>query len=228
MRNKFSSGGENKGGGVGLALTAKLSSSVGRDSRRAVDESLRQDREEETTSLAGTSLGTSHEITATHDNGDGVFLNGSRDLVAGHLNVAAKVLIQRRSGELVDRLGDVTTRGFDRDIVVLLKVDTGVLLGRIVGSAEELTLDTGVGGTRNVLSVPPLSVSRAASRVATTTVAAFISGTAATARVASATTPAATTTTTVVLITGSISVPVGALTAAAVAALATVAVEKKG
>jgi hypothetical protein len=101
-----------------------------------VQESLRQDREEETTSLARTSLGTSHEITATRDDGDRVFLNRSRDLVAGHLNVFAEVLVQRRSGKIVDGLGDVATRSFNGDIVILLKVDTGVLLGGVVGSAK--------------------------------------------------------------------------------------------
>ncbi|KAF3062751.1 hypothetical protein CFAM422_010726 [Trichoderma lentiforme] len=145
LRNQLSSGGKDERGGVGLALTTKLSSSVGGDSRRTVDEGLRKDGEKETTSLARTSLGTSHEITTTHDDGDGVFLNGSRDLVAGHLDVTAKVLVERGGSELVNRLGDVATRGFNRDIVVLFKVDTGVLLGRIVGGAKELTLDTGEG-----------------------------------------------------------------------------------
>lgn len=130
----------------------------------------------------------------------------------------------------MDGLGDVTTRGFDRDLVVLLKVDTGVLLGRIVGSTKELTLDTGVLGAGNVFSVPPLSVSRAASSVATTAVAAFITASAATARVASATSPAATatTTTTIVLKVGSISVEVATLTAATEAALLTIVAVKKG
>jgi hypothetical protein len=131
------------------------------------------------------------------------------------------VLIQRRSGELVDGLGDVTTRSFDRDVVVLLKVDTGVLLGRIVGSTKKLTLDTGVWGAGNVLSVPPLSISRAASSLATTAVATFITTTTTAARVASATAPAATTTaTTIVLKVGcSRIIEVAALATATIAAL---------
>lgn len=127
----------------------------------------------------------------------------------------------------MDGLGDVTTRSFDRDIVVLLEVDTSVLLGRIVGSTKKLTLDTGVLGAGNVLSVPPLSISRTASSVATTAMAAFITTSATTARVASATAPAATTTTaTVVLKVGCSRITeVAALATATIAALlATVAV----
>lgn len=123
----------------------------------------------------------------------------------------------------MDGLGDVTTRSLDRDVVVLLKVDTGVLLGRIVGSTKKLALDTDVLGARNVLSVPPLSISRAASSVATTAVATFMTSSAATARVASATAPAATTTTAVILIVGSISVT-ALTTAIEVALLGTIAV----
>ncbi|TFB02208.1 hypothetical protein CCMA1212_005838 [Trichoderma ghanense] len=212
LRNKLSSGGEDQRRGVSLALTAKLSSSVGGDSRRTVDESLRQDGEKETTSLARTSLGTSHQVTTTHDDGDGVFLDRSGHLVAGHLNVAAQVLVQRGGGELVDGLGDVTARGFDGDIVVLLKVDTGVLLGRVVGSAKELALDTRVRRARDVLAVSPLSVSRAASSVVTAAVA-FVTTTA--ARVATTTTPTTTASTVALVATArSLAVPVAALSTA--------------
>lgn len=218
LRNKLSSGGKDERGGVGLALTTKLSSSVGGDSRRTVDEGLRQDGEKETASLARTSLGTSHEITTTHDDGDGVFLNGSRDLVAGHLDVTAKVLVERGGSELGDRLGDVATRGFNRDIVILLKVDTGVLLGRIVGGAKELTLDTGVSWAGNVLSVSPLSISRATGSVVTAAVTFDVTTTTA-ARVASTTTPATTTAAAVVLITAFAAVPVAAALSTAAQAL---------
>jgi len=150
---------------------------------------LREDREEETTSLSGTSLGTSHEITAAHNDGDGVLLDGGGDLVVGHLDVAAQVLVQRRSGELVDSLGNILTRGLNGNVVVLLEVDTGVLLGRIIDSTEKLTLDAGVSRTGNVLSVAPLSVARATGSVVAATTARVTVEVAASARVSSAATP---------------------------------------
>jgi hypothetical protein len=214
LRNKLSSGGKDQGCGVSLALTAKLSSSVGGDSRRTVDESLGQDGEKETTSLARTSLGTRHQVTTTHDDGDGVLLDRSGHLVAGHLDVAAQVLVQRGGGELVDGLGDVAARGFDGDVIVLLKVDAGVLLGRIVGSAKELALNTRVRRARDVLSVSPLSVTRATGSVVTAAVT-FVATTTTAARVASTTTPT-TTASAVVLVAaaGSVTVPVTALSTA--------------
>jgi hypothetical protein len=189
LRNQFSGGSQDQRSGVSLSLTAKLTSSAGGNSRGAVDEGLREDREEETTSLSGTSLGTSHEITAAHNDGDGVLLDGGGDLVVGHLDVAAQVLVQRRSGELVDSLGNILTRGLNGNVVVLLEVDTGVLLGRIIDSTEKLTLDTGVSRTGNVLSVAPLSVARATGSVVAATTARVTVEVAASARVSSAATP---------------------------------------
>lgn len=210
LRDKLTGGGQNQRGGIGLALAAKLTGSTGRDGRGAVDESLREDGEEETTSLAGTGLGASHQITATHDDGDGVLLDGSRNLVAGHLDVAAEVLIQRGGGELVNSLGDIATGGLDGDVVVLLKVDTGVLLGRVVGSTKELTLDSRVRRAGNVLAVSPLSIARAAGSI--TTAAAVAAVVTTTARVAATATPTAAAVTTV---TAAITVAAASATVAA-------------
>lgn len=166
LRDKLTSGSEDQRGRVGFALATKLASRTGGHSRGAVDKGLRENGEEETTSLSGTSLSTSHEIAATHDDRDRVLLDGGGNLVVGELDVAAKVLVQGRSGELVDRLGDVLAGSLNGDVVVLLEVDTSVLLGRIIiGNTEKLTLDTGVSRTGNVLSVAPLSIARTASRV---------------------------------------------------------------
>jgi hypothetical protein len=153
LGDQLTGGSQNQGGGVGLALTTKLTSSTSGDRRRTVEEGLRQDGEEETTSLSGTGLGTGHQIAATHDDGNGVLLDGGGNPVAGHLDVAAQVLIQRRGGELVNRLRDVLAGSLDGNVVVLLEVDTGVLLGRVVGSTEELTLDAGVGGSSIAVSL---------------------------------------------------------------------------
>lgn len=50
------------------------------------------------------------------------------------------------------------SRGLDRDIVVLLEVDTGLLLGRVIQDAEELTLKTRIGRAGDVFAISPLSV----------------------------------------------------------------------
>lgn len=217
LRNKLTGGGEDQRGGVGLALTTKLSRGIGGDRRRTVDEGLRKDGEEETTSLSGTSLSASHEITAAHDNGDGVLLDGGGDLVVGELDVAAEVLIQRRGGELVDGLGNIVAGSLDRNVVVLLEVDTGVLLGRVVGGTEKLTLDTGVSRTGDVLSVAPLAITRAASSVTTTTTATRVAVEVAAAAITTAsTTPAAAAV--VVLVGGNVVAPVGLAGAVVLAA----------
>jgi hypothetical protein len=109
------------------------------------------------------------------------------------LDVAAEVFIQRRRGELVHGVRNTLAGGFDGNGVVLLKVDAGVLLGRVVlGLTKELALQMGVCRSRNVFSVNPLTATRASAAIAT-----------AAARVtATATTPTTTTTTTVPSDTG--------------------------
>lgn len=105
------------------------------------------------------------------------------------LDIAAQMFIQRGRAKLVNGLRDILTRSFDGNVVILFEVDTGVLLGRVIdGSTEKLPLDTWVGRARDVLSVPPLSVARAASGLTATRVA-FI---ASTGVAAAPTTPTAT------------------------------------
>lgn len=74
LRDQLTGRCENERSWVCLALTTKatLANGVGRWSGLV---GLRKDREEETTSLARTSLSTSHQVTAAHDNGDGVLLH---------------------------------------------------------------------------------------------------------------------------------------------------------
>jgi hypothetical protein len=79
---------KDKRGGVSLALTSIATLSRCGRRRRAVLESLGKNGEKETTSLSRTGLGTSHEITATHDDRDGVLLDWCGDLVSGELDVA--------------------------------------------------------------------------------------------------------------------------------------------
>lgn len=85
------------------------------------------------------------------------------------LDVLEEMIIERRIGEFEDRLGYIVAGGFDGDIIVLLEVDTGLLLGWVVSYAEKLSLQTWVGRSSNVLSVSPLSVTSAASRGRRTT-----------------------------------------------------------
>lgn len=173
LRDKLTSGSKNQRGRVSLALAAietrAAAGSVSRRSGGAVLESLREDGEQETTSLSGTSLSTSHKITTTHDDGDRVFLNGGWGGIASELDVGEQVVIQGRVGEGVDSLGDVIARGLDWDVIVVGEVDTGVLLVRVVGNTEELTLKTGVRGTGDVLAIAPLTVARAARSRSTST-----------------------------------------------------------
>jgi len=107
LRNKLTGRSKDQGSWVGLALATKVTSSTGWCSRRAVDESLGEDGEQETTGLSGTSLGTSHQISTTHNNRNRVFLNWSRDLVMSKLDVLEEMVIQRRVCELQNWIGDI-------------------------------------------------------------------------------------------------------------------------
>ena len=87
LRDKLTGGGKDQGGRVGLPLASEASSSSCGWCRWASQEGLGQDGEQEATSLSRTSLGTSHQVTATHNDGDRVFLNWGGNLVVGELNV---------------------------------------------------------------------------------------------------------------------------------------------
>jgi hypothetical protein len=158
-----------------------------------VKEGLRQDGEEETTSLSGTSLSTSHKITAVGNDGNRVLLDWGGNLVVSKLDVAAEVLIEGRSGELENRLGDIVSRSLDGDVIVLLEVDTSLLLRRVIDDSEKLAFNARVGRTGNVLAVLPLTVARATSSVGTAAAAAAVTAfLAAVATTTTAATPAAT------------------------------------
>jgi hypothetical protein len=144
LRDQLTSGSKDEGGGVSLALAAvaelTTTTTLDRGGRRTVLEGLRKDGEKETTSLSGTSLGTGHKITAVHDDGNGVLLNGGRNDVAGQLNVGDQVVVQRRVSKLSNRLWDIISGGLDGDIIVVGEVDSSLLLGGVVGNTEQLTL----------------------------------------------------------------------------------------
>jgi hypothetical protein len=192
LRDKLTSRCENERCGVCLALASELTSSSSGCGRRTVKEGLRQDGEEETTSLSGTSLSTSHKITAVGNDGNRVLLDWGGNLVVSKLDVAAEVLIEGRSGELENRLGDIVSRSLDGDVIVLLEVDTSLLLRRVIDDSEKLALNARVGRTGNVLAVLPLTVARATSSVGTAAAAAVTAFLAAVATTTTAATPAAT------------------------------------
>lgn len=164
LGDKLTSGSENERGGVSLALASETS--LGRGvAGGAVLVSLGEDGEKETTSLSGTSLSASHEVTTAHDDGDGVLLDGSGDVVAGEVDVGDQVVVKRRVGEGGDGLGDALTGSLNGNVVVFLEVDTHLLLaGGNAGVTEQLALDARVGGTRHVLAIDPASITGATVR----------------------------------------------------------------
>jgi len=162
LRDKLTGRSEDERGRIGLALTSKATALATRNSRGSLDECLRKDGEEESTSLAGTGLGASHEIAAAHDDGNRVLLDRSRHSVASQLDVRDEVVIQRRVGEVQERLRNIVARSLDGNVVVLLEVDAGVLLRRVLGGSEQIALETGISGARDVLAVAPLAITRAA------------------------------------------------------------------
>lgn len=87
------------------------------------------------------------------------------------------MVVQRRVGEGKDRLRHVLTRGLDGNVVVLLEVDTGVLLGRIILGTEELALNARVGRARHMFSILPATIPRASSLSSSTTTSTVRTGT---------------------------------------------------
>jgi hypothetical protein len=87
------------------------------------------------------------------------------------IDVLEQVVIERRVSEFQYWLGDIVAGSFDRNIVVLLEVDTSLLLGWVISYAKQLSLEAWVGGSSNMLSVTPLPIASAASgrRSGTTT-----------------------------------------------------------
>ncbi len=79
------------------------------------------------------------------------------------IDILQEMVIERRVGEFQDWLGDIVAGSFDWNIVILLEVDTGLLLGWVISYAKQLSLETGVRGSGNMLSVTPLPIASAAS-----------------------------------------------------------------
>lgn len=75
--------------------------------------------------------------------------------------------VQGRSAEGGDGLGGFTAGRSDRNIIVLLEVDAGVLLGRVISGSEELAFGARVGRADDVLAVAPLAIAGATDSVAT-------------------------------------------------------------
>lgn len=140
LRDELSGGGKDKSGRVGLsASVSREGVSGGGGSSRSVGEGSGEDGEEETTSLTGTGLSTGHQVSALSHNGDRIFLNGGGGGVEGEADVLEKSRVERRVGELSDRLGDTLSGSLDGDRLVLVKVDTGVLQAGKTTKLDEYT-----------------------------------------------------------------------------------------
>jgi hypothetical protein len=91
-------------------------------------------------------------------------LNWGRNLVVGKFDVLDEMVIEGRVGELEDWLWNIVSRSLNWDIIVLLEVDTGLLLGWIVCNTEKFALNTWVGWAWDVFAITPLPISRTTSR----------------------------------------------------------------
>jgi len=124
LRDQLSSRGENQSGGVRLSSSVAL---LHRRGLRTVAEESGEDGEEETTSLSGTGLGTSHEVSATSDDGDGHLLDWGGGGVSRVGDVLEQDRVDGRVGELGHGLGHSATSRLDRDVGILVEIDTGGL-----------------------------------------------------------------------------------------------------
>jgi len=84
-------------------------------------------------------------------------LNRGWSGIARVVDVIQKNWIEGGIGESRDRLRDAGASCLDGYIIILFKVDSGVLLGRIIRFTEELLLEAGVTRTNDVLGVFPVS-----------------------------------------------------------------------
>jgi len=158
LRNKFTGRGENECGRVRDSVTSVTSGSLsGRGRTGTLSEEGGKDREEETSSLSGTGLGTSHQITASVDDGDRVFLDWSRSTVTSEGDVLEEVRVDRRK-ELGNRFRDFSSGSLDGDVGVSVEVDSGSLGVSVTDFTEQILLYTWVGRSRHVFAVLPTSV----------------------------------------------------------------------
>lgn len=136
LRNELSGGSKDQGGGIRLSSSV---AHVGGRSRGTIAEHGGENGEEETTGLSGTSLSTSHQISATSYDGNGVFLDRGGSSVSSVTNVLQKDRVDRRVGELDDGLGHTVTGSLDRDIGVLVEVDTARLYNQQLSGKVSFT-----------------------------------------------------------------------------------------
>jgi hypothetical protein len=85
------------------------------------------------------------------------------------------MVVKRGVRELKNGIRDIRAGSLNWNIVVLLEVDAGVLLRRVVRGAEKIPLQTRVRRARDVLAVAPLAVT-SATGVVTAAAAATSSG----------------------------------------------------
>lgn len=155
LRDKFTSRGENESSRVGDSVASVSARSLsGRGRTGALSEEGGEDREEETSSLSGTGLGTSHQITASVDDRDGVLLDGSRSAVTSEGDVLEEVSVDRRK-ELGNGFRYFSSGSLDGDVGVGVEVDTSSLRVSISDFTEEVLLYTRVGSSRHVFAVLP-------------------------------------------------------------------------
>jgi hypothetical protein len=82
-------------------------------------------------------------------------LYGGWVVVARIRNVLQKYRVQRRIGKSIDGIRYTSSGGFDRDIVILVKVDTGVLHRCVLSVTEKFFFDTLVASADDMLSILP-------------------------------------------------------------------------
>lgn len=130
LGNQFTSRSQDQSGGVSLSSTVTVTS-VGWSLGTSVEHGV-EHGEKETGSLAGTGLGTSHQVTASSDDGDGVLLNRGWGLVSSVFDVLEQNGVDGRVGvgKYSDGFWDTVTSSFDGDVGVLVKVETGGLQGQ--------------------------------------------------------------------------------------------------
>jgi len=135
LRRKLTGWSENQRRWVGFALASETSLLWSRCSRSSL-EGLRKNWEQETTSLSGTGLSTSHQVTAAHHDWNRVFLHWRWHLVTCEVDVGDKVIIERWVGERSDGLWHALSGSLHWNIVIFLEVDARGGLRWVVGHTE--------------------------------------------------------------------------------------------
>jgi len=85
-------------------------------------------------------------------------LYGGGVVVASITNVFQKDRVQRRIGKRIDRLRHTGSSGLDWDIVILVKIDTGMLYGSVFSVTKKFLFDAHVTTANDMLSVFPNTI----------------------------------------------------------------------